>query len=59
VLIIQHSQRMRRITLSPVTSLAVQYLYTFSQKGTIFDKEMKIEGALWFSLKPFLQHFTL
>jgi len=50
---------MRRITLSPVTSLALQYLYTFSQKGTIFGKEMKIEGALWFFLKPFLQHFTL
>jgi hypothetical protein len=32
LLVIQRAQRMRRITLSPVTSLAAQYIYTLSNK---------------------------
>jgi hypothetical protein len=39
--IIQHAQRMRRIALSPVTSLAVPYLHILFHKGQDFLKRRK------------------
>ena len=41
VLVIQHAMRMRRIILSSVASLAVQYISMLSRKQRDFRKEKK------------------